>query len=215
MRMCPHRIGEQVDFTTTDNPNVIWPQTTWTAVEGSFPLASNSSHSLGSTGGSETVTLTTAQMPSHTHTVGAHKHTVPEHGHGFTQPTVNGGATTTGNGGSHRHNFQANYARAGWSGLSPGGYVTTEKTSVFGSQYSWKENVKTNTDDGTEIVKSGGDHNHSQVAHTHSVSGGAVSNHAAFDTSNSTAFNSGSNGSDGAHNNMPPFVTVNRWKRVA
>ena len=64
MRMCPHRIGEQVDFATADDPNGIWPQTTWQQVQGSFALASSSGHALGSTGGAET----------HTHGMGSHTH---------------------------------------------------------------------------------------------------------------------------------------------
>ena len=67
MRLCPHRIGEQVDFATTDDHNSLWPQTTWDAVEGSFPLASSSGHALGSSGGAEAHTLVTDELPSHTH----------------------------------------------------------------------------------------------------------------------------------------------------
>ena len=40
-----------------------------TVVEGIAALAADDSHAIGSTGGSETVTLTTAQMPRHNHFV--------------------------------------------------------------------------------------------------------------------------------------------------
>jgi microcystin-dependent protein len=40
---------------------------TWEKIEGRFLLGSSSSHTLGSTGGEENHTLTTSEIPSHTH----------------------------------------------------------------------------------------------------------------------------------------------------
>ena len=51
---------------------------TWEQIKDKFLLSAGTSYTAGSTGGSSTVTLTTAQMPSHTHTTdsqGAHTHT--------------------------------------------------------------------------------------------------------------------------------------------
>lgn len=41
----------------------------WVKIEGKFLLGASSSHAVRSTGGSETVTLTVAQMPSHSHNI--------------------------------------------------------------------------------------------------------------------------------------------------
>lgn len=90
---------------------------------GRMPLGVSGSYALGSTGGSETVTLTTAQIPSHTHTgstsyTGNHAHS--QIGGVPTTPISNvfasgntsqgGGPVTTGVAGSHSHSLTINSA---------------------------------------------------------------------------------------------------------
>lgn len=59
---------------------------------GRVPLGVSSTHLLGSTGGSETVTLTESELPAHVHVVPQHGHedtigaTTPEFSHSITQP---------------------------------------------------------------------------------------------------------------------------------
>ena len=47
----------------------IYGGTTWVKIEGRFLLGQNSAHAINSTGGSETVTLTVNQIPSHSHSL--------------------------------------------------------------------------------------------------------------------------------------------------
>ena len=60
---------------------------------GRVPLGVSSTHLLGSTGGSETVTLTESELPAHVHEVPQHGHedtigaTTPEFSHSITQPS--------------------------------------------------------------------------------------------------------------------------------
>lgn len=71
MRVCPHRIGEEIEFNDSTDPNALWASTQWTQItDGRVTLASSSSHALGDTGGSETHTLTVSEMPSHRHGIG-------------------------------------------------------------------------------------------------------------------------------------------------
>ena len=61
-------------------------------ISGRVVIGVSNSHALGTTGGSETVTLTTDQLPSHTHVVPQHGHgndieaKTPELAHSITQP---------------------------------------------------------------------------------------------------------------------------------
>lgn len=68
-------------------------------LSGRVPLGVSSTHLLGSTGGSETVTLTEQELPAHVHEVPQHGHadtigaTTPELSHSITQPGFKYSAT--------------------------------------------------------------------------------------------------------------------------
>ena len=70
-----------------------------------------------------------------------------------------------------------------------------------------------------------GSHTHTMSSHTHTISlsstntgasgTGATGGPSVTNTGNSTAFDSGATGSGTAHNNMPPYLAVYMWERVA
>lgn len=80
---CPFPVNSLYLSLGSENPSTLWLGTTWKKQEGRFLLGSSSSYSLGSTGGASTVTLSVANLPSHTHsaTTAAHTHTQPAHKH--------------------------------------------------------------------------------------------------------------------------------------
>lgn len=127
---------------------------TWTQLKDMFLLGAGDTYSIGNAtassptkdGGAATVTLTAAQT-------GVHQHT-----HDFTQPTVSGGAVTSGiTGGSHSHTL--NYHA---------------KTLGSGSTYDRPASVGSGTANG--YTTSSTTHTHNLPSHSHTVSGGAVGN---------------------------------------
>ena len=135
----------------------------WEQIQNRFLLASGSTYSAGSTGGSATVALTKAQMPRHNHTTNAHTHNVSESGEYFVTSEANG----------------ANNTRVTYSGS--------------GNRYV----------DGM---------NDNKTPFHHRTATGSASPTTKY-TGGSGTSESASNGS--AHENMPPYLAVYMWKRIA
>lgn len=95
---CPFPINSLYLSLGSENPSSLWLGTTWQKQEGRFLLGSSSSYALGSTGGSSTVKLAIANLPSHTHsaTTAAHTHTQPAHAHTIKAGTSEGSGGQTG-----------------------------------------------------------------------------------------------------------------------
>lgn len=200
-----------------------------------FPVGVGNGYGLGKTGGEETHTLTTEEMPEHTHNQKAHGHTgtgsASEAGnHTHTASSASAGAHThaltinsggshthsasTGSGGTHRHNFlwgtngptEGDNIMVGW----PGGNTSN----------SWTNGGNVIADSGshthTVSVGSAGSHNHSGTAnsaggHSHTItvaSAGAHTHTISVTISETTAENENTGGGQ-AHNNMPPYIALN------
>ena len=86
----------------------IYGGTSWSKIEGRFLLGQSSSHAINSTGGSETVTLTVQQIPSHSHSIATYDYSGGGAGVSRHNGNVNGGApsypSTLATGGSQPHN---------------------------------------------------------------------------------------------------------------
>lgn len=170
------------------NPGTLFGGT-WEQIQGKFLLGQSSGHTGGSTGGAETVTLTTAQLPSHTHSVPAHTHTVPNHQHTIPAHTH---TATCAEAGNHRHKINRYQGSA--SGTSRYNIQGSDDSVTFYSNYA-------------------GAHKHtitvaSKAAFSTTVSGSCTTGSSAVGTSGST-------GSGSAVNIMPPFLAVYIWKRTA
>ena len=169
------------------NPSTLFGGT-WEELTGRFLLGRSSGHAAGTTGGEEDHTLTAAEMPAHTHTGPSHTHTGPSHTH--TTPNHTHTATCA-SAGAHSHTV----ARS---------KVAATGTAKWAAQSNGKD---------THGTSSAGAHSHTITV----ASGGGGTSGAAGTGATGAAGTgaTGSAGSGGAHNNMPPFLTVYMWKRTA
>lgn len=140
-------------------------------LSGRVVIGVSNSHALGTTGGSENVTLTADQLPAHTHVVPQHGHgndiavQTPVLSHEITQPV-------------YQYRNPA-WLMSNWN-FPEGSYLNSTGTATA----TRSTDLSVASHDGAACDVSG------------SISPCA-------------AFNSGSYGSNGAHNNMQPYTAVN------
>lgn len=126
---------------------------TWVQLKDRFLLGAGSSYTNGATGGAATVTLTTSQMPAHTHTftgssattssAGSHTHKIGrdiDGGSGSSRYTVHSegtsgadGTSSTGSAGAHTHTLTAKGTNA-----STGGGGSHNNMPPYLVVYMWK-----------------------------------------------------------------------------
>ena len=90
--LAAHPVGSLYWTSKNENPAVTFGGGTWKQITDRFVLAAGSTYKAEATGGAATVTLTTANMPSHSHSftpsgtimMDAHSHGLNGHTHSFT-----------------------------------------------------------------------------------------------------------------------------------
>lgn len=182
-------------YETSDSafdPNVSWGGTWELESGGNVHIGAGGNYSIGGTGGAAEVTLTASQSG------------MPSHGHSYSSPSVqDGGAISKTLTGSHSHPATNSYKYAvynstkglsertfdstGSAGSYKGPIVSDSSAGWYGHNYTGSADVSLSL---------------SVSAHSHTLSGGSVSDASAQNASS-------------AHNNMQPYIVVNRWHRTA
>lgn len=172
---------------------------------GVMPLGISGTHTLGSKGGAETVALTTAQLPSHSHTglTGvenqSHVHAVNATAVGVTVAAAATGITQTGGESVlHQHLFTQGWYYAARGTAGDWTVLATPGASVGPPNLN---NYMTDTEN-TSHIHAIGDPTHAHTAsspgHVHTMaSESAQHNH-----------NIPAEGGGQTHNNMPPFASI-------
>ena len=142
MDLVRSHVGMIVQSTTLDTEEkviAIYGGTSWSKIEGRFLLGASSDYAVNSIGGEAAHTLTTAEMPSHTHT-NTHRHDVSE-------KTVNYS-------GDHAHHMFNNGDASG-----AGNYIGKAYTNQVANQYSYSL-VNTAYGANMGLTSTGGGHTH-------------------------------------------------------
>lgn len=147
-------VGSIYISTTATNPNTLLGFGTWSAFGAGRVLVSQDTgqaefDTLGETGGAKTHTLSTAEMPAHTHTQDAHNHTQDAHNH-----TQN----------PHRHYMPANTGTVagGGSVTKAYPYTTTNETLDTTATNNATTATNQNTTATNQNTGGGGAHNNLQ-----------------------------------------------------
>lgn len=146
------------------NPSTLFGGT-WTRVKDKFILAAGDSYAQGATGGAATVTLTTNQIPSHTHTGSTAASTIPEHYHAFGYNNANNNGTFIATSAAKTFNLISSSGTRGWNGSGGGGGYDGDKTTYSGNMITSKS-----------TTTSGSTGSHSHTVTINSTGGGAAHN---------------------------------------
>lgn len=163
-------------------------------------------------GGTKAVTLTVAQMPSHTHTQAAHSHTSAAHSHTMEHThTINHGhgAATTTSAGAHTHGPPNDLS----------GNFLFQNLQVAGTQGQIVASGGNNLIRFQNTVSSAGAHTHNVTVPNFSGNSGGSS---AANTGSTTPPATGSTtpeidstGGSQPHNNLQPYIACFMWVRTA
>ena len=165
------RVGDIICTKNTANPSAQYPGTTWSLLGAdTFLMATTTAENVGKTGGANTHTITTAQMPSHNHSVscgaaGGHNHN-------------RGDMNITGTFGVHSHDTAGDNGQGG-----------SRISGAFYTYSSWTGNKKTAGSDSSHgaVINFNASRNWSGNTstvsnHTHTISIGNNGSGQAYDS---------------------------------
>lgn len=234
--LAAHPKGSYWWTSETTDPNTAYGGT-WERVKDRFVWAMGDSDTVGSTGGAKTVSLTTANLASHTHSVSSHTHGMNSHTHSISTH-YHGLNSHTHSIGSHTHTLTAHthtikhthdvktqyggsfitvndtkYGTKVASGLGMG-----NQFSSFGTAFDPVAIQPETTNSGSAGGGSTGNNTSftSGAATGNTASGGPTETGSATGkTASAGSGDTGSVGSGTAHENMPPYIAAYCWHRTA
>lgn len=177
-------------------------------LRGRFIVGAGGGYTVGDTGGANSVTLSVAQVPPHSHNIASHTHSVANHNHGG----------STGSVGNHTH--------------GSGSYAAQSSTHshVYGDVDATSDSNHTHPASGTSIASgpstsvdapnrtwTGGSHTHN-VSGSSSAGGGhnhTIPTQTGLSTGGSGTLTTNNTGSGAAHENRPPYYALAFIMKVA
>lgn len=200
-------VGIVTWFNSNVNPNTALPGLTWTylnnGVGRTIRIAAANGSDVATTGGSDSVTLSVGNLPSHTHSFSA------------TTSSFDYGTKSTSNTGAHTHSVSGTAAS---SGNHYHTYIGDD--SLYNRKLATRDST-VNWDSGDGTGNGGNYRTSTSGAHTHSVSGTAASSGEHAHTvgigahSHTVSGNTGGTGSGSAFSVTNQFYKLMAWVRTA
>ena len=200
-------VGIVTWFNSNVNPNTALPGLTWTylnnGVGRTIRIAAANGSDVATTGGSDSVTLSVGNLPSHTHSFSA------------TTSSFDYGTKTSNNTGAHTHSVSGTAAS---SGNHYHTYIGDD--SLYNRKLATRDSTA-NWDCGDGTGSGGHYRTSTSGAHTHSVSGTAASSGAHAHTvgigahTHTVSGNTGGTGSGSAFSVTNQFYKLMAWVRTA
>jgi microcystin-dependent protein len=235
--LAAHPVGSLYWTSVNENPAVTFGGGTWAQIKDKFILAAGDTYTNGGTGGAATVTLTTEQMPNHSHSFtpsgkiasesgkadnktaseNSHTHEFP-HTHGYTPSgSVDSHTHPQNIQGANRADYYA-YVNEGRSGSVKGATLNSDAYNInSGSLIANK--VRVYTDAAQPAFHGSAGTTTSQS--TKKTGSGSAHSHTAYftGTAGTTGRTGGPTGATAgqasAHENMPPYIVKYCWERVS
>ena len=169
-----------------------------------FIVAAGQSYDIGATGGTNSVTLTVDQMPSHSHSHSLSTNSAGSHSHTH--------SLTTNSAGSHSHSFNLTTDTAGQHIHQ----IYANNRGNYGGQLdglgAFRDDAETLLQDWQDTIRPAGAHTHnisgsinSGGSHKHTVTGTIASSGSHSHTITGSI---GSTGGNQAHENRPPYYAL-------
>ncbi len=207
----------------SSNPSTLFGGT-WVQIKDRFVWAKGDSDTVNATGGSKTVTLTTSNMPSHTHSftpsgtikMNSHYHGLNNHTHSFT-PSGSVSSTFSGDtkgfyaGSADGHESTEFASYTPYNGVT----ITLKETPSVGVPYQYAARDRSLAvllkwaSSGTVSSEFTG------TAGTTGANSGNTTSVTSTGSFTGTAGTTGASGSGTAVNIMPPYVVKYCWERVS
>lgn len=236
-------VGSIYVSTSSTNPSALFGGTWEVYGAGRTLVGKSTSLTAGATGGSNSITLSESQMPSHSHSVtatgsvsstftgnqattssnGSHTHTftgssVTTSSAGSHSHTFTGTSRTTSSAGSHSHGWLSEPTHLAWTGTGSDGTGVGIGGGDYRSTATAGAHTHTFTPSGS--ISSGGSHTHTVTAAGSNSSAGAHTHTLTPTGSVSSTFTgtkatTSSSGSGSSIDIRNPYVVVYMWKRTA
>lgn len=193
-------VGIVTWFNSNVDPNTALPGLTWTylnnGVGRTIRIAAANGSDVATTGGSDSVTLSVGNLPSHTHSFSA---TTSSFDYGTKGTNTTGGHTHSGSGSTSTNGEHTHYIEA-WNGTGRGGDKMSSYAVSYRTGGSYTNAAGNHSHTFSFGTSGAGDHSHSVGigAHSHTVSG-----------------NTGGTGSGSAFSVTNQFYKLMAWVRTA